>query len=153
MISAKKKLPPNPRTRAPDAREVLYSERRNAGAIMPPAALGSGLEQQLRASELSYRRLFEAANDGIAILNVETGRIDDVNPFLSKLLGFSHPEMLGKTIGELSPFKDIEPNQIMLERLQRDGCIRYENLPLETLDGRRVEVEFVSNVYQVGDKK
>jgi len=30
-------------------------------------------EQALRASELSYRRLFEAAKDGILILDVDTG--------------------------------------------------------------------------------
>jgi len=110
-------------------------------------------EQALRASELSYRRLFEAAQDGILILDVKTGRITDVNPFLTKLLCFSHNEMVGKTVGELSPFKDIESNQIMLERLQKDGYVRYEDLPLETRDGRHIAVEFVSNVYEAGDKK
>jgi PAS domain S-box-containing protein len=110
-------------------------------------------EQLMRASELSYRRLFEAAKDGILILDVDTGRINDVNPFLIKLLGFSYDEMVGRTVGELSPFRDIEENQVMLERLQKDGYVRYEDLPLETRDGRRVAVEFVSNVYPVGDKK
>ena len=110
-------------------------------------------EQALRASETSYRRLFEAAKDGILILDVDTGRINDVNPFLFNLLGFSRSEMVGKTVGELSPFKDIESNKIMLERLQADGYVRYENLPLETRDGRHIAVEFVSNVYQAGDVK
>ena len=110
-------------------------------------------EQTLRASEISYRRLFEAAKDGILILDADTGRINDVNPFLIKLLGFSHSEMIGKTVGELSPFKDIVSNQAMLERLQQDGYVRYEDLPLETRDGRRIAVEFVSNVYQAGDRK
>ena len=110
-------------------------------------------EQEFRASELSYRRLFEAAKDGILILDVDTGRINDVNPFLFNLLGFSRNEMIGKTVGELSPFKDIESNKIMLERLQTDWYVRYENLPLETRDGRHIAVEFVSNVYQVGDIK
>ena len=110
-------------------------------------------DDALRASELSYRRLFEAAQDGILILDVGTGRITDVNPFLIKLLGFSRVEMLGKTVGELSPFKDIVTNQVMLERLQEHGYVRYENLPLETIDGRNIAVEFVCNVYQAGDKK
>ena len=88
----------------------------------------------LRFSELRYRRLFEAARDGILILNVETGRITDVNPFLIEILGFSKIEMIGKTVGELSPFKDIEPNQVMLDRLKRDGYVRYEDLPLENKD-------------------
>ena len=109
-------------------------------------------EQAIHASELSYRRLFEAAKDGILILDVNTGRITDVNPYLFHLLGFSRAEMMGKTVGELSPFKDIESNKVMLERLQADGYVRYEDLPLETRDGRHIAVEFVSNVYQAGDK-
>jgi PAS domain S-box-containing protein len=110
-------------------------------------------EQAIRASELSYRRLFEAAQDGILILDINTGRISDVNPFLIELLGFSRSEMVGKTVGELSPFKDIESNNAMLERLQKYYYIRYDNLPLETRDSQHVAVEFISNVYQVGDKK
>ena len=110
-------------------------------------------EQAIRAAELSYRRLFETAKDGILILEADTGRVSDVNPFLMTLLGFSHAEMVGQTVGELSPFKDIWSNQAILERLQKDGYVRYEDLPLETKDGRKVAVEFVSNVYQAGDKK
>ncbi len=58
---------------------------------------------------------------------------------------------MGKTVGELSPFKDIESNKIMLERLQKNGYVRYEDLPLETVDGRKIAVEFVCNVYLEGD--
>ena len=111
------------------------------------------VERSLLASELRYRRLFETAKDGILILDADTGRIDDVNPFLMDLLGFSRSEIVGKTVGELSPFKDIESNQAMLERLQQNGYVRYEDLPLETRNGRNIAVEFVSNVYQAGDRK
>ena len=111
------------------------------------------MDRSLGASEISYRRLFEAAKDGILILDADTGRVNDVNPFLIELLGFSHSEMVGKTVGELSPFKDVVSNQAMLDRLQQYGYVRYEDLPLETRDGRRIAVEFVSNVYQADDKK
>jgi len=110
-------------------------------------------EQALQASELSYRRLFEAAQDGILVLDYASGRVTDVNPFLVKLLGYSHAEMMGHTVGELSPFRDIVSNQAMLERLQADGYVRYEDLPLKTRDGRQIAVEFVSNVYEAGPKK
>jgi len=125
---------------------IAINEDRNT------AGNGSSTEQALRASEISYRRLFEAAKDGILILEVATGRITDVNPFLFNLLGFTRDEMMGKTVGELSPFKDIESNKVMLERLQKDGYVRYENLPMETRDGRLIAVEFVSNVYRAGDR-
>jgi len=109
--------------------------------------------EALRTSELKYRRLFEGAKDGILILDVDTGHITDANPFICTLLGFPHGEIIGHTVGELSPFKDIEPNQDMLERLQQQGYVRYEDLPLQTRDHRPAAVEFVSNVYQAGDKK
>jgi PAS domain S-box-containing protein len=109
-------------------------------------------EQALRASELSYRRLFEAAKDGILILEADTGRISDVNPFLTELLDFSHRELVGTPIWQLGPFRDIVSNQAKFEQLQQQGYVRYENLPLETRDGRKIAVEFVSNVYQAGDR-
>ena len=121
--------------------------------IVPPENLPASAEQALRASELSYRRLFEAARDGILILDFDTGRITDANPFLAGLLGLSHAEMVGKTVGELSPFKDVASNQAKLEHLQQCGYVRYEDLPLEANDGRKIAVEFVSNVYQAGDQK
>jgi PAS domain S-box-containing protein len=108
-------------------------------------------EEALRASELNYRRLFEAAKDGILILEADTGRISDVNPFLGELLGFSRDEMVGKFIWELGPFKDVVSNKDKFGQLQQQGYVRYENLPLETRDGRHAAVEFVSNVYLVGD--
>jgi len=108
-------------------------------------------EKAIRASELSYRRLFEAARDGILILEADTGRISDVNPFLIEMLGFSHGELVGTPIWELGPFKDIVSNKAKFVELQLQGYVRYENLPLETRDGRKIAVEFVSNVYQAGD--
>jgi PAS domain S-box-containing protein len=110
-------------------------------------------EETLLASEVRYRRLFEAARDGILILDAETGMVMDVNPFLIEKLGFSHEAFLGKKVWELGFFKDIFTNQTNFAELQKKEYIRYENLPLETADGRRLDVEFVSNVYQVNHRK
>jgi PAS domain S-box-containing protein len=109
-------------------------------------------DQTIRSSELSYRRLFESARDGILILEADTGRISDVNPFLTGLLGFSHEELVGTPIWELGPFKDIVSNKAKFDQLQQQGYVRYENLPLESRDGCKIAVEFVSNVYRAGDR-
>ncbi|MGD0515682.1 MAG: PAS domain S-box protein [Terriglobales bacterium] len=104
----------------------------------------------LEASEIRYRRLFEAAQDGILILDFATGQIVDVNPFLTNLLGYSHAELVGKDVWEIGPVKDISHSRLSFADLQAKGIIRYDDLPLETKDGRRIAVEFVSNVYTVG---
>jgi len=109
--------------------------------------------EALIASELRYRRLFETAQDGILILDAETGLIVDANPFLVEMLGFPHEAFVGKKIWELGCFKDTIANQANFAELQQKGYIRYEDMPLETADGRLIDVEFVSNVYLVSDHK
>ena len=104
-------------------------------------------EVALQASEIRYRRLFESAQDGILILDAGTGRITDVNPFLVKLLGLTRGKLLGKRLWEIGLFHDVEKSKSAFRELQQNGYIRYEDLPLETKDGRYIDVEFVSNVY------
>ena len=110
-------------------------------------------EEKLLASEIQYRRLFEAAKDGILILNADTGEIVDVNPFLEEMLGYSQAEFLGKQLWEIGLFKDIVANKAAFLKLQEEGYVRYENLPLETRNGQPIWVEFVSNVYDVGKRR
>jgi len=107
----------------------------------------------LGASEVRYRRLFETAKDGILILNAETGMVVDVNPFLITTLGFSHEQFLSKAIWELGFFKDIWENAEKFAELKDKEYVRYEHLPLQTSDGEKIEVEFVSNVYLVNGSK
>jgi len=109
--------------------------------------------QTLKDSELRYRRLFESAQDGILILNAETGMIDDVNPFLIQMLGYTREEFIQKKLWELSAFKDVEASRLAFETLQDNEYIRYEDLPLKAKNGKLLQVEFVSNVYQVGSEK
>ena len=111
------------------------------------------LPKKIVTSELRYRRLFEAAQDGILILNAETGSITDVNPFLIHLLKFTRKEFIGKKIWEVGAFKDIKASKNAFLALQKNEYIRYKDLPLRTNDGVLIQVEFVSNVYQEGDHK
>ena len=110
-------------------------------------------KRELKESELQYRRLFESAKDGILILDAETGKIIDANPFILNLLSYSLEELTGKILWEIGLFADIEASKRASKELLFREYIRYEDMPLQTKDGRRVEVEFVSNLYEVGERK
>ena len=132
------------------------SPTRLSGENIPLKADMAGrkrIEQALRDSETRYRRLFETAKDGILLLDAVSGQITDVNPFLIELLGYTREELLGKKLWEIGPFKDAVASQTAFRELQQKKYIRYEELPLETKHGERVEVEFVSNLYEVNGKK
>ena len=105
--------------------------------------------EAVRLSELRYRRLFETAQDGILILDADSGEIIDVNPFLIDLLDYPFEELRGRKLWEIGQFKDIAANRTAFETLQQNEYIRYENLPLRRRDGKQIQVEFVSNVYWV----
>ena len=109
--------------------------------------------EALTISEIRYRRLFETAKDGILILDADTGRITDANPYLQDLLGYSRAELLGKRLWEIGPFRDIAASRGAFSKLQKKKYIRYDNLPLETKGHQRRHVEFVSNVYRENGTK
>jgi len=101
----------------------------------------------LKVSEARYRRLFETTKDGILIVDAETGMIKDVNPFLIDLLGYSKDQFIEKGIWGIGFFKDVAENKEKFLELKKKEYVRYDNLPLETASGRKINVEFVSNVY------
>ena len=118
---------------------------------MPPthrvSSVTDALSEALRASESRYRRLFETAQDGILLLNADTAQIEDVNPYLIDLLGYSRAEFLGKKLWEVGAFADRAESKDLFAALQTTGYVRYVDLPLKTKAGARIEVEFVSNAY------
>src|SRR5581483_6353166 len=107
----------------------------------------------IRTSEVRYRRLFEAARDGILILDPNTCRITDANPFMSELLGYPRDELLDRELWEIGLLKDKETSRSAFRQLQKKGFIRYEDLPLQGRKGQRREVEFVSNLYDEDGQK
>lgn len=106
------------------------------------------VEMALMDSEIRYRRLFETAKDGILILDTESGRITDANPFMSELLGYPHEYFLDKELWEIGLFSDKAGNEAAVRKVQETGYIRYEHLPLKTDRGLKVEVEVVANAYR-----
>jgi PAS domain S-box-containing protein len=107
----------------------------------------------LATSEVRYRRLFETAQDGILILDATSLTIIDANRFMSELLGYSREDLMGKELWQIGFSRDKLASQALYRELQEQGYVRYDHLPLETRNGQSAEVEFISNVYDMGDRR
>ena len=110
------------------------------------------VEQELAAAELRYRRLFEAAGDGILILDAATAKILDANPGMADLLGDSGEDLLGKELWEIGLFKDAESAKSAVEGIERRGSMRWDDLPLLRPDGRHIPVELAATAYLEGKR-
>jgi len=110
-------------------------------------------EQEQHASELRYRQLFESARDGILILNGESGKIVDVNPYLIELLRYPWEELVGKELWQIGTVEDISASKAAVVELQARDFVRYQDLPLESSEGTVTQVEVVANGYLEGDKR
>lgn len=111
---------------------------------------GNRSKLKLEESEIRYRRLFEAAHDGILILDAESQKITHINPFLTMLLDFPAEYFLGKELWEIGFLKDKQASVAAMQQLEEKGSIRYESLPLEDRQGRKHPVEMVANKYTEG---
>ena len=115
------------------------------------AGLNASEVANLQISEIRYRRLFEAARDGVLLIDPATRKITDVNPFMSELLGFSREAFLGKELWEIGLREDAGSSQEKFRELLERHFVRYENLPLATITGGTKDVEVVANLYQEND--
>ena len=103
--------------------------------------------ERMRVSEIRYRRLFEAAHDGVLLIDPGTNRIIDANPFMTRLLGYPRDQLIGKELFEIGLLKDEAASRQMFRKLKKDHEIRYEDLPLESQAGHHQDVEVVANLY------
>jgi|GEM_PF-2319355 len=56
----------------------------------------------LTGNELS-QKIFEFSNDGILILSIDENRIIEVNPAVTKMLGFSREDLISMNISNIQP--------------------------------------------------
>ena len=99
-------------------------------------------QNELRESEEKYRKLFEMESDALALIDVGTGNILDVNNAFAKLYKFSKEEMLCMKYVDFSSEPDKTKKSI------QDGI---EYIPLryhKKKDGTVFPVEITANIFE-----
>ncbi|CAJ4807176.1 diguanylate cyclase domain protein [Burkholderia pseudomallei] len=107
----------------------------------------------LQAAEIRYRRLFETAKDGIVVVDLESGRITDVNPSLMDLLGYSRHHFMGRVFWELPPFDAIPNGQALCDAMHTSEHVRRKCASIRRADAATLDVEFWATVYVVANRR
>ncbi len=144
-----------PQWREGEVRTFLLNARRLLSPDREPLILVAfeDITERKRAAEARYRRLFETARDGIAILDANSGEILDLNPFTERMLGYSLKELSGRKIWEAPPFEQVPNIREVIDQIRDRGVLRVDTLTVRTKDGRDVEVEAIATLHTEGERR
>jgi PAS domain S-box-containing protein len=102
------------------------------------------------SQESRFQRLFETAKDGILIVDGVTHKVLEVNPCLATLIGSSREEIQSKDLADIGLFPDKLVLNPLLEKLDKEGLVRFEHLLPSKAQGHARVLEFVCNKYKDG---
>ena len=110
-----------------------------------------GFEAALRASERRARALFEGIDDAVFVHALD-GRILDANHAASRLLGYSHDELLSMTTSQIDDPSFAEGYEERLGKQMEIGHLACEGRH-RTKDGRVIPVEITTSSIQLDDQR
>jgi len=133
-------------------RTMRLNARRIVSRNQQPHRLLLAIEditERREVAEIQYRRLFESAKDAIVILDTDSGRVVDINPYFTELTRFQRGDIVGKPFWEIEPFLGSEIGRRLVPETREAGVTRYNTVPIEARDGRLLFLEMVANLYRV----
>lgn len=125
---------------------------RNARLEMEIAARHSA-EVSLKRTEVSYRRLFETAPDGLMLVDAQTGEVFDANPAAVSMFSHDPADVLGKRIWELAGSARTTFGEAMLQESVRRGIVKYDDWELIAAGGVTTHAEVITRTYETDQRQ
>ncbi len=93
-------------------------------------------EQNLRKSETMLRAIFDASLDNMALIDLTNQNVIEVNPEMTKTIGYSRVEMIGKRFARLMSTVDSERAGKFLSMLTEGREVRNYEMDIADREGR-----------------
>ena len=145
---------------------VSWVVRRAEEQALASGAAWDKVEAARLETAEKFAKVFRASPDAIAITDLQSGEIVEVNASYEKLTGYSRAELIGRTTTELGFYADSLERHRMVRALVTDGLLREhefyafnrkrERIPL-TLSGELIELggrtHMVSILHDITERK
>ncbi len=107
--------------------------------------------KKIQVSEANFRAIFEHAPEAIYIIDIETRRICDCNPFIQRWLGYDRKELLRMRLDHiLAPgAENVDEN---IEKAVRDGLVHVQERRFRKKDGIIVDAEVTGTILEYEGK-
>lgn len=103
--------------------------------------------ERIRISSGWHRKIFDLAQDGILLINADSGQVEDVNDFLIRTFGYAEEDVVGRKLWEIGLFEDIEDGKNVFMELQNEGFVRRDGLLLRSGKGECISVDFAASTF------
>jgi len=119
--------------------------------VLRDITISKQAEEALRESELKFRGLFDLSPQAIAVTEVETGRLIDVNDTFCKVTKYNKKEVLGRTTTELGFYSKKDRNRF-IGKLQPSGEIHGLEMDFKAKDGSIINSVMFARYIQLKGK-
>jgi len=109
------------------------------------------IENLLIASEKRYAALFRDASDPILIAD-EHGILEEANSSFAALLGYETGELIGMSVGDIHPAREMERVRQSFAEIFRTGQIAPVETCVVCKDGTEIEVEIRPTLAKIGGR-
>ncbi len=110
-------------------------------------------EASLRVSERKYRKLIEAANDAIFVIDLDRLVVSEANESAERLLGLGRKEISEMPVSALWPPAERDRCGRLFTELSDGGRGIATGLCVRTSDGRDVPVEVSATTLELNEKR
>lgn len=125
---------------------------KNARLEMEMAARHNA-EMNLKRTEVSYRRLFETAPDGLMLVDAQSGEVFDANPAALDMFSTDPDDVLGKKIWELAGAARMNLGEAMLNEPLRRGMMKFDDWELTANSGAVTHAEVIGRAYETDQRR
>ena len=112
------------------------------------------VQAALKESEKKYKTIIEAASDSLIVVDVETGKIIDVNKQAVLLTGYTREELIGSSNLMIHPAElrqEYEP--AFLKIIEEKKSIAPGEVLVQHKDGTVIPVEISNSHYELGGRR
>ena len=108
-------------------------------------------EQEIIQSRERLRLIYNAANDGIFVVDPTTERIIEVNPQAAKMLGYTLDELAGMSVQQIHP-DEMKEFHDFGQTVVSDGTCFTQELSCTTSDGTKLPAEISASRLRMGNR-
>jgi PAS domain S-box-containing protein len=108
-------------------------------------------EEAVRESENKFRNIFDLSSQAIALTEVETGKIVEVNKKFCELTQYSERELVGKTTTELGLYSDKDRTRF-IDEVKASSRVHGLEMKFRAKDGSKLTALMFANLIEISER-